>query len=130
MWLAWLTHNVSDVHGNADSASRTEWGQPLVLGVLTAAIVIGLAEPATGPPETAATSLGTGWDAIKLEHAVRPGDTLRAESLIERVEASGDGDTGSVERLIVGRTQDGTEVVRIRERRQIRRRPAGPAAHR
>ena len=43
VWLAWITHNVSDVHGNAHAAARNEWGQPLVLGMLTAAIVIGLA---------------------------------------------------------------------------------------
>ncbi len=35
VWLAWVSNNVSDVHGNADAASRTPWGQPIVLGALS-----------------------------------------------------------------------------------------------
>lgn len=58
VWLAWITDNVSDVHGNADAASRAAWGQPIVLGALTAAIVIGLAHPGAGDPATTGTA---GW---------------------------------------------------------------------
>ena len=124
VWLAWVTHNISDIHGNADAARRSEWGQPLVLGVLTAAIVIGLAEPATGPPGSAAASLQVEWSSITLEGSVVAGDTLRAESYIERVEADAI-DSGRVWRTIVGLVRDGEVVARIRdERRVLRRRSA------
>ena len=119
VWLAWVTHNLSDIHGNADAARRTEWGEPLVLGMLTAAIVIGLAEPATGPPETVAEATGSGWDWIRLEHVVTAGDTLRAESSIEQVEPAGKSGYGIVRRTIIGLNQDGFKVVRIRERRGV-----------
>ena len=46
VWLAWVTDNVSDVHGNTHRAAAGAFGQTLVLGALTVAIVIGLAEPA------------------------------------------------------------------------------------
>lgn len=119
VWLAWITHNVSDVHGNADAASRTVWGEPLVLGMLSVAIVIGLAEPAMGPADTAAVGQDAGWRSISLERPVLAGDTLRAESLIERVEAIEAAPYGRVERTILGRKQDDTVVVRIAEQRDI-----------
>jgi itaconyl-CoA hydratase len=122
VWLAWVTHNVSDVHGNADAASSTVWGQPLVLGMLSVAIVIGLAQPAMGPSDTAAIGHDAGWSAIKLERPVLAGDTLRAESLIERVEAVEAAPYGRVERTILGRKQDGSVVVRVSEQRDILRR--------
>ena len=121
VWLAWATHNVSDVHGNADAAARGEWGRPLVLGMLTAAIVIGLAEPAPGPPERVARSLGQGWDSIALERPVLPGATIFAESHIEAVETDPDGLVVLVRRTIVGRDQTGAVVVRVGETRNLPR---------
>ena len=128
VWLAWVTHNISGVHGNADAASGTEWGQPLVLGMLSAAIVIGLAAPAMGPAETAATGMREGWRSITLEQPVFAGDTLSAESVIERTDATVHATFGRVERVIVGRKQDGNVVVRIHEQRDILRRPGGVRA--
>ena len=84
VWLAWVTHNISGVHGNADAATRTEWGQPLVLGMLTAAVVIGLASPATPEPDQAAIGWDDGWSSIRLAAPVLAGDTLTAESEIAR----------------------------------------------
>ena len=66
VWLAWVTHNVSDLHGDAHAARRTGWGGPVVLGMLTAAIVIGLAEPAVPPPDLAGLGLSRGWRSIRL----------------------------------------------------------------
>lgn len=121
VWLAWLTHNVSDVHGNVDTAARSEWGEPLVLGMLTAAIVIGLAEPPAGPPPGAARRLGRGWERISLEGPVTAGATLSAESHIEAVGESDDGSETTVTRTIVGRDQTGTVVVRVQETRVLPR---------
>jgi acyl dehydratase len=122
VWLAWVTNNASDLHGNADAAARMEFGQPVVLGALVAAIVIGLAEPAEWPAEEAARNQPRGWRTIQLSKAVMPGDTLRAESRILAATPFGNGQGGLVRRLIVGRTQTGAEVARVEEERAV---PAG-----
>ena len=38
-WFTLLTNNTHDIHYNADYASRTEFGRPLVVSTLTLAIV-------------------------------------------------------------------------------------------
>lgn len=123
VWLAWVTQNASDLHGNADRAARGAFGGPVVLGALTAAVVIGLAEPAEPDPTRAALGLPTGWSRIRLSAPVMPADTLRAESRIRAVD-QGPGDAGAfVERTIVGRNQHDEEVAVIEERRWVAHRP-------
>jgi acyl dehydratase len=123
VWLAWVTHNVSDVHGDAAAAARSEWGQPLVLGMLTAAMVIGLAQPGTPPPELAALGCRDGWQSIRLLGTVVAGDTLSAESEILGVSPATDAASGRVRRIIRGYDQRGEVVVAIEEDRDIPRRP-------
>lgn len=124
VWLAWLTDNVSDVHGNADAASRAAWGQPIVLGALTASIVIGLAAPGAGDAATAGTAgWSDGWISIRLSGPVVAGDTIRAESVIHaRIPARG-APTGRVRRTIIGRNQRGEVIARIEDSREVARRP-------
>lgn len=122
VWLAWLTHNVSDIHGNRDAAERTDWGQPIVLGVLVAAIVIGLAAPAAGPPASGLPHLSDGWRAIGLHHPVMAGDTIRAESRFEAATASAVAPSGRVHRTISGLDQHGELVVSVVEERSVLRR--------
>jgi acyl dehydratase len=124
VWLAWVTHNISDVHGNADAAGRSEWGQPLVLGMLTTAIVIGLAAPADGPPETIAPEWSDGWRSIALERPVVAGDTISAESVVAEVTDMPGMASGRVRRTIIGRNQRAEVVVRIEEEREVLPRPA------
>ena len=119
VWLAWVTNNASDLHGNADAAARMEFGRPVVLGALVAAIVIGLAEPAEWPAEEVAKYWPKGWRTIRLSKAVLPGDTVRAESRILAATPLASGEGGLVRRLIVGRTQAGTEVARVEEERAV-----------
>ena len=117
--LAWLTNNASDVHGNHDVASRGAFGGPVVLGALSVAIVVGLAEPAAGPPRVAARAILTGWRRIGLVGLLLPGDTLYASSRIDDARRDADHGGGMVSRLIVGRTHRGDEVVRIEEERWV-----------
>jgi len=114
VWLAWITHNLSDIHGNADAARQNEWGQPLVLGMLTAAILLGLAQPAAGPPES---FIGEGrtWPSIKLQHPVVEGDSIRAESLVHDVTLDATRDMGRVRRTISGYDQRDRVVAMIEE---------------
>ncbi len=115
VWLAWVTHNLSDVHGDAHAAASGPFGGPLVLGALTAAIVIGLAEPAAPDPALASLTRTPGWRAIRLSGAVRPGDTLRAESLIEAVRPGPVPEVGLVSRTITGLDQAGRVVAVVEE---------------
>ncbi|CAN5655394.1 MaoC family dehydratase [soil metagenome] len=134
VWLAWVTHNVSPVHGNADAASRSEWGEPLVLGMLTAAVVIGLAQPATPPPELGTLGWSDGWSSIRLTGIVVAGDTLSAESEIVAVTAAPGASSGRVQRTVRGRNQRGELVALIEDEREVPRRHQsdrlrqGPAA--
>jgi acyl dehydratase len=122
VWLAWVTDNVSDVHGNVDAAGRSPWGRPLVLGALSAAIVIGLAAPGSPEPELGATGWSDGWSSIRLSGPVVSGDTLRAESSIHDVTTGVGARTGRVRRTITGRNQRGEVVATIEEEREIARR--------
>jgi acyl dehydratase len=125
VWLAWVTHNLSDVHGDAHAAARGPFGGPLVLGALAVAIVIGLAEPGVPDPGRAMATLPAGWRSIRLVGPVRPGDTLRAESRIEAVRAAATPGLGLVTRTITGLDQSGTPVVRVEEfDRNVIARPA------
>jgi acyl dehydratase len=116
-WIAWLTNNASDVHGDAHRAAAGPFGQPLVLGALTAAVVIGLAEPAVGHPGDIARAVPSGWSRIALTGTVVAGDTLVAASLIESVVADVDRRGGLVRRTIEGRNQHGDVVVRVHDER-------------
>jgi acyl dehydratase len=127
VWLALVTNNASDLHGDADRAATGPYGQPIVLGALTVAIVVGLAEPVEWAPEHAAQRRPTGWSLIRLSRVVFPGDTLSAESEFLATEPFRDGPGGIVKRVIVGRNQRGEEVARLVEDRAVPLRGAGPA---
>ncbi len=119
VWLAWVTNNASDLHGNADAAAQTKFGRPVVLGALTVAIVIGLAQPAEWPAGDVARHRPTGWISIRLSGPVFPGDTLQAESVIAAARPFDDRRGGLVRRRIVGRTVSGGEVLRVEEERAV-----------
>jgi acyl dehydratase len=119
VWLAWVTNNASDVHGNADRAGRGEFGGVVVLGALTAAIVVGLAEPASWPIEEVRKGLPEGWSSIALRGAVRPGDTLHAASQILGIRVTADHRGGFVRRRIIGSNQRGETVVVVTEQRLV-----------
>ena len=75
-WFTLLTNNTHDIHFNADYASRTEFGRPLVVSTLTLAIVTGLS--VSDVSQNAVANLG--WDDVKMTAPVFAGDTLYAES--------------------------------------------------
>lgn len=75
-WFTLLTNNTHDVHYNADYASHTEFGRPLVVSTLTLAIATGLSVPDVS--QNAVANLG--WDEVRLVAPMFAGDTLYAES--------------------------------------------------
>lgn len=97
-WFTLLTDNTHDVHYNADYASRTEFGRPLVVSTLTLAIVVGLS--VSDVSQNAVANLG--WDKVKLTAPVFAGDTIYAESEVLDVRLS--------------QSRRGQGVVRVRSR--------------
>ncbi len=121
--LAWLTDNASDVHGDAHRSAHGPFGQPLVLGALTVAVVIGLAGPAGALAWQVVRAVPSGWWRISLSRPVLPGDTLSAVSLVSAVRRDPDGMGGLVERVVEGRNQRGEVVVCIHDQRWAPYRP-------
>ena len=77
--LTTLTHNPQPLHLDADYAAGTEFGQIIVNGLFTFALMIGLS--------VADTTLGTlianlGYDAVVMPRPVFVGDTLRCETTV------------------------------------------------
>lgn len=97
-WFTLLTNNTHDIHYNADYASRTEFGRPLVVSTLTLAIVTGLSVPDVS--QNAVANLG--WDEVKLTAPVFAGDTIYAESEVLEARPS--------------RSRPGQGLVRVRTR--------------
>ncbi len=97
-WFTLLTNNTHDIHYNADYASRTEFGKPLVVSTLTLAIVTGLSVPDVS--QNAVANLG--WDDVRLTAPVFAGDTIYAESVVLEVRPS--------------RSRPGQGVVRVHTR--------------
>lgn len=119
LWLAWVTGNASAVHGDANRSAAGAFGDVVVLGALTVAVVVGLAEPEPGPVTGGWPPDDVQWSAIELLGPVRPGDTIRAESLFEDVSATETGGPALVTRVVRGRNQHGSVVVQIRESRHV-----------
>jgi acyl dehydratase len=115
IWLAWVTHNLSDVHGDRHATAQGPFGGPLVLGALAVAMVIGLAEPAVPDASLALATLTPGWRAIRLLAPVRAGDTLRAESRIDAVRPADVPGLGLVTRTISGIDQGGSVSLVVEE---------------
>lgn len=97
-WFSLLTNNPHDVHSNADYASRTEFGRPLVVSTLTLAIVTGLSVEDVS--RNAVANLG--WEGVTLPAPVFAGDTIYAETEVLEVRES--------------RSRPGQGIVRVRTR--------------
>lgn len=107
-WFSLLTNNPHDLHSNADYASRTEFGKPLVVSTLTLAIVTGLSVPDVS--QNAVANLG--WDDVRLVAPVFAGDTLYARSEVLEVRPSVSRPGQGVVRVrTTGRNQRGETVI-------------------
>ena len=80
-----MTHNPQPLHLDAEAARASEFGQILVNGTYTFALVVGLS--------VGETTLGTlianlGYDELVMPHPVFIGDTLRAETEVHALRES------------------------------------------
>ena len=106
-WFALLTMNTHPIHFDAEYASHTEFGRPLVASTLTLAVLVGMS--VSDVSQKAIANLG--WERITLPKPVFVGDTLYAESSVldKRISESRP-DQGIVTVRTLGRNQRG-EVV-------------------
>lgn len=104
-----LTMNTQPLHLNADFASKTEFGQRIVHGVFTLALVVGLSVPELTEGTIVAN---LGYDKIVHPNPVFHGDTIYAESeIVEKRESKSRPEAGIVRIKCRGKKPDGTIVV-------------------
>jgi acyl dehydratase len=102
-----LTNNTNEIHLNADYASKTEFGRPLVNSFLTMAVVAGLMVP-----ETSQNGFALGVSEVALPNPLFDGDTLYADSeVLEVRETRSRRGWGIVKVRQRGIKQDGTVVL-------------------
>jgi len=107
-WFTLLTMNQHPLHFDAEYASKSEFGRPLVNSCLTLSIVAGMSVSDISQK----TIANLGWDKVKMPAPVFNGDTLYAESEVLGVRESQSRPTqGIVTVKTTGRNQDGTEVI-------------------
>jgi acyl dehydratase len=104
--LTKLVLNTADAHFNEDRMKHTPFGQRLVFGLVTGAIVIGLATQDTA--ENALAELGL--DGVRFRAPVFHGDTLYAYTEVLEKRDADRPDAGVVRFRHWGAKQDGTIV--------------------
>ena len=124
-WFSLLTNNPHDVHSNADYASKTEFGKPLVVSTLTLAIVTGLSVPDVS--QNAVANLG--WENVRLTAPVFAGDTIYAESEVLEVRPSRSRPTQGIVRVRTrGFNQDGVTILEFERAVLVYTRAGRPTA--
>ena len=116
-----MTMNSQPLHVNEDFASKTEFGQRLVNGLYTLALVVGL----TVSDLTEGTIVANlGYDKVVHPHPVFHGDTIYAESeIVEMRESKSRPEVGIVRLKHWGRKPDGTIVLEAERTVMFLKRP-------
>ncbi len=124
-WFTQLTLNTAHLHFDANYASKTSFGRPLVNSCFTLSLVTG--QSVTDVSQNVFANLG--WDEVRLPHPVFEGDTLYAESEVLEARASASRpETGIVTIRTIGYNQDGDIVISFRRTLMVYRRGHGPLA--
>ena len=108
IWFTCLTMNTNPIHFDAEYASRTEFGKPLMNSCFTLALVTG--QSVVDLTQNAVANLG--WDAVRLPHPVFAGDTIYSRSeVLETRESKSRPAAGIVRVKTTGVNQHGTPVI-------------------
>jgi len=106
-----LTMNTQPLHLNADFASKTQFGRPIVNGLLTMAIMVGI----TVSDLTEGTIVANlGYEKVNHPKPVFHGDTIYVETeVLEKRESNSKPDQGIVKLRHRGKNQHGELVCEI-----------------
>ncbi len=106
-----LTMNTQPLHLDEEYAKQTQFGQRIVHGVFTMALVVGLSVSDLTEGTIVAN---LGYDKVVHPQPVFHGDTISAETeVLEKRESTSKPDRGIVRLRQIGRKQDGTVVVEL-----------------
>ena len=106
-----LTMNTQPLHLDEEFSKRTQFGQRIVHGLFTAALVVGISVPDLTEGTIVAN---LGYDKMMHPAPVFHGDTISAETeVLEKRESISKPDRGIVRLRQIGRKQDGTIVVEL-----------------
>jgi acyl dehydratase len=107
-WFTLLTMNQHPLHFDAEYASKSEFGRPLVNSCLTLSIVVGMSVS-----DVSQKAIGNlGWNDIRLSAPVFAGDTIYAESeVLAKRESASRPTQGIVTVRTFGKKQDGTVFI-------------------
>lgn len=122
-WFTLLTCNSHEIHYNADFASRTEFGRPIVNSCLTLSLATGLSVEDIS--RNAVANLG--WERVHLLGPLFAGDTLYAESVVLEVRASRSRPgSGIIKVLTRGFNQHGVDVIEFERAILVHGRESSP----
>lgn len=117
-----LTLNTQPLHLNEDFAAKTQFGQRIVNGLFTLALVVGLSVSEL----TEGTIIANlGYENVRHPNPAFHGDTIYAETeVLEKRESQSKPDRGLVRLKQIGRKPDGTVVVELERTVMFLKRPA------
>lgn len=106
-----ITMNTQPLHLNADFASRTEFGRPIVNGLFSMALTVGI----TVAELTEGTIIANlGYEIVRHPNPLFHGDTLYVETeVIEKRESRSRPNAGIIKLRHRGFTPDDTTVVEV-----------------
>jgi itaconyl-CoA hydratase len=126
-WFTLLTMNTHPLHFDANYASATQFGKPLVNSCLTLSIVTG--QSVTDLSQNAVANLS--WSDIQMPRPVFEGDTLYSQSeVLEVRESRSRPDVGLVKVRTTGVNQDGATVLEFQRTFMVYRRAFVPTTFR
>jgi itaconyl-CoA hydratase len=118
-----LTLNTQPLHINEDFAARTEFGQRIVNGLFSLALVVGISVPDLTQGTIVAN---LGYEKIAHPHPLYHGDTLYVETeIVGKRESQSRPNQGLVTMKHTGRNQHGVVCVEVTRTALFHKRPAG-----
>lgn len=119
MWFSHITLNLNPLHFNAHYAAQTEFGRPVVNGLFTLSLVVGMSVM-----DLSQNGFNLQIDQVIHHAPVFHGDTLYAQSevLVVRESASRPG-WGIVTVQSEGHNQDQVKVISFKRTLMVKKRP-------
>jgi acyl dehydratase len=116
-----LTMNNQPLHINEDFASKTQFGQRLVNGLFTLALVVGIS---VGDTTQGTIVANLGYETVLHPHPLFHGDTVYVETeVISKRESKSNPERGIVTMKHVGKNQHGVVCVEVTRSALFLKRP-------